>query len=311
MKNYAQNQNWNTINQMLPVEFQMAPNNLPVEEIWEWNGNKIHLDRYPNPTATHRLFLHHGVGTNGRQMNLIFGHKMAQLGYDVIAFDNLGYGMTQVNQKNINYSDWVHAFADFVNHETQKDYKKPILFGLSAGGMLAYNAACLMDEVHGIIGLCFLQNDNKTVGNLTAKYKNTNWFLLPIMKILSKTPLKTFLISMKAVSKMNLLVNNPEALPHFLSDKTSAGASVQLQFLYSYMTYKSAIPVESFNKCPILLTQPENDFWTPLELSQLSMHNCKAPFTIKILEKGGHFPMELTALQQLIEHAKHFIQNNT
>lgn len=308
MKNYSQNTPWKSINKLLPIEFQIKENNLPTEEIWEWNGNKIHLDIYPNPSATHRFFLHHGVGTNGRQMNMIFGHKMAKMGYDVVAFDNLGYGMTEVNQKNINYEDWVQAFADFVNEETKKNYKKPILFGLSAGGMLAYNAACLMNEVHGIIGLCFLQNNNKTVGNLTAKYKNTNWFLLPIMKILAKTPLKTFPISMKAVSKMNLLVNNPEALQHFLSDKSSAGASVQLQFLYSYMTYKSLIPVETFDKCPILLTQPENDLWTPLELSQISMKNCKAPFTIKILENGGHFPMEEKALHQLIEHANHFIQ---
>jgi pimeloyl-ACP methyl ester carboxylesterase len=77
------------------------------------------------------------------------------------------------------------------------------------------------------------------------------------------------------------------------------------------MTYQSKIPVPQFTKCPILLTQPEKDLWTPLELSQLSMQNCKTPFTIKILEKGGHYPMELTALQQLIEHANHFIQNNT
>ena len=310
MKNYDQNPNWKAINQMLPFEFQMEPNNLPIEEIWDWNGNKIHLDRYPNPTATHRIFLHHGVGTNGRQMNLIFGHKMAKLGYEVVAFDNLGYGMTQVNQKNINYSHWVQAFADFVNYETKKDYKKTILFGLSAGGMLAYNAACYINEVHGIIGLCFLQNNNKTVGNLTAKYKNTNWFLVPFMNILSKTPFKTFPISMKAVSKMNLLVNNSDALRHFLTDKTSAGASVQLQFLYSYMTYKSKIPVSEFTKCPILLTQPENDHWTPLALSQISMQNCAAPFTIKVLQNGGHFPMETTALQQLIEYANDFMQNS-
>ncbi|WP_312553886.1 alpha/beta hydrolase [Empedobacter brevis] len=309
MKTYHSNQAWKELNALLPKDFQITENNLPLEETWEWKGNHMHLDRYPNPEAEYRIFLHHGVGTNGRQLNMIFGHKMAALGYDVVAMDNLGYGMTEVNQKDITYNDWVQAFADFVNAETKRDYKKPILYGLSAGGMLIYNASCFMDEVYGMIGMCFLQNDNKYIGNETARFKGTNWLVVPAMEKLSKTKIRTTPVAMKDVSKMDCLVNNEKALKIFLQDDASAGAKVQLQFLSEYMTYQLPVPVEACDKCPILLTQPELDRWTPLELSEISMKGIKAPYTVKILEGGGHYPMEEKALQQLMTYAHQFIQS--
>ncbi len=115
-------------------------------------------------------------------------------------------------------------------------------------------------------------------------------------------------IPMKAVSKMNALVNNKKALKVFLKDKASAGASVQLQFLYEYMHYKLPIPVAQFDKCPIILMQPEKDNWTPLHLTEISMNGIKAPFTVKILKDGGHYPMEEIALQQLVQYADEFIK---
>jgi alpha-beta hydrolase superfamily lysophospholipase len=311
MKSYTSNKAWKQINDLLPKEFQIAEGNLPIEETWDWNGNKMHLDRYPNPNAKYRIFLHHGVGTNGRQLNMIFGHKMAALGYEVVAMDNLGYGMTKVAQKNITYSDWILSFADFVNAETKRDYKKTILYGLSAGGMLTYSSACFINELEGIIGMCFLKNDEKVVAKQTAKYGSTNFIAIPLMGILKNIGFKRFPLPMKWVSKMNLLTNNKEALNIFIKDNASGGASVQLQFLHEYLTYKQTIPVQDFDRCPILLTQPQKDDWTPLELSKLSLKGLKSTLLIKILEEGGHYPMEEKALQQLIKYADEFIQSLT
>lgn len=309
MKTYNSNVAWKQINALLPVDFQLKENSLPLEEAWQWNGNNIHLDRYPNPQSEYRVFLHHGVGTNGRQMSMILGHKLAELGYDVVAMDNLGYGMTEVNQKDITYDNWVHCFADFVNAETKRDYKKPVLYGLSAGGMICYNSACFMNEVHGIIGMCFLKNDDETVGKETAKFGWSNWFAFPMMNFFTKIGFRRMKLPMKAVSKMNALTNNKKALEIFLKDKASAGANVQLQFLYEYTHYHLPIPVVQFDKCPIILTQPEKDRWTPLHLTELSMKGIKAPFTIKTLENGGHYPMEEKALQQLVRYANEFIKS--
>ena len=309
MISYNSNTAWKQLNELLPTDFQIQENNQPLEETWDWKGNKIHLDRYPNPNSEYRIFLHHGVGTNGRQMSMILGHKLAALGYDIVAMDNLGYGMTEVNQKDITYDNWVHCFADFVNTETKRDYKKPVLYGLSAGGMICYNAACFINEVHGIIGMCFLKNDDKTVGKETAKFGWSNWFVFPMMNFFSKIGFARLKLPMKAVSKMNALVNNKKALGIFLKDNTSAGASVQLQFLYEYVNYKLPIPVSQFDKCPIILTQPEKDRWTPLYLSEISMKGIKAPFTVKLLNGGGHYPMEETALKQLLQYTVEFIKS--
>ena len=164
-----------------------------------------------------------------------------------------------------------------------------------------------MDEVYGIIGMCFLKNDDKTVGEETSKFKGTSWMVVPTMQALSKTPLRRLMIPMKKVSKMDALTNNPEALKIMMEDSASGGASVQLQVLAEYMTYRMPIPAEDYDRCPILLTQPELDRWTPLKLSQISMKGIKAPFTVKILSGGGHYPMEETALRQLVDNAKTFI----
>jgi len=311
MKTYQSNSTWKQLNELLPSDFQLKPNEVPLEEFWDWKGNNIHLDRYPNPGATYRIFLHHGVGTNGRQLNMIFGHKMAKLGYEVVAIDNLGYGMTEVNQEDVTYTDWVRCFADFVNVETKRDHKKPILYGLSAGGMLCYNAACFMDEVYGIIGMCFLKNDDKTVGDATSKYGRMNWLTLLGMNFASKIGFKRMPIQVKGVSKMNLLTKQEKALNIFLKDEASAAASMQVQFLHEYMSYRSPIAVEQFDRCPLLLTQPEDDKWTPQELSEISLKGIKAPLTIKTLKNGGHYPMEETALRQLIQYSDEFIKSQS
>ncbi len=309
MRSYKDNEAWSRINALLPESFQIAESNMPVEEQWDWRGNKVHLDRYPNPDAQYRIFLHHGVGTNGRQLNMIFGHKMAALGYDIVAIDNLGYGETEVNQKDITYSDWVQLFVDFINYETKRDRKKVILYGLSAGGMMTYNAACYLDNVDAIIGMCFLKNDNKTVAARTSRYPLFSTLGTPFMRMLSAIGFKRLLNPMKLVSKMNALVNNKEALKIFLNDKSSAGGWVQTQFLYEYMSYKALIPPAEFDKCPILLTQPDDDRWTPYELTEISLKDVKAPFTVKILEGAGHYPMEENGLNQLIYYAHKFIQS--
>ena len=309
MKSYNSNAAWKQLNGLLPIDFQIKEDNLPVEETWDWNGNKMHLDRYPNPTAECRIFLHHGVGTNGRQLNMIFGHKMAALGYEVVAMDNLGYGLTEVNQKDIKYEDWVQSFTDFINAENKRDYKKTILYGLSAGGMLVYCVACNLKEVHGIIGMCFLKNDDKRVQYETVKFPKTNWLALPLLRSLCSLGFGKVRIPIKGLSKMNDLVNNKEALEIFLADELSANSSVQLQFIYSLVTYQLPIPVTQFDKCPILLTQPEKDTWTPLAVSQISMEGIKAPFTIKILKDAGHYPMEEKGLKQLIHYADEFIKS--
>ena len=55
------------------------------------------------------------------------------------------------------YGDWVELVSAFVDAEAAKEPSKPIvLYGLSAGGMLAYQVAAKNKHVKGIVGMTFL-----------------------------------------------------------------------------------------------------------------------------------------------------------
>ena len=47
-----------------------------------------------------------------------------------------------------------------------------------------HDASFYMDEVYGIIGMCFLKNDDKTVGEETSKFKGASWIVVPTMQAL-------------------------------------------------------------------------------------------------------------------------------
>lgn len=60
---------------------------LPVEEWWENRGHKIHLDHWRNQAAKVKVILHHGVGTNGRQMSMILGVPLRSAGFDLVFYE--------------------------------------------------------------------------------------------------------------------------------------------------------------------------------------------------------------------------------
>ena len=104
--------------------------------------------------------------------------------------------------------------------------------------------------------------------------------------------------------------NDQEALKIMLNDRTSAGNSMSLNFLNSYMNYQSKYNISAFTQCPILLTQPAEDHWTPLAYSQSVMNQLTVPHEVVMLPKGGHYPVEAEALEQLQSSSIQFIQQN-
>ncbi len=110
---------------------------MPAEEWWQWQGNKIHLDTYRNPEAKVKVILFHGVGTNSRQMSMILGGPLAKRGYETIAIDMPGCGVTEVGKgKLIRYDDWVQAGSDLIDAELAHDDRPIVLYGLSVGGAM-------------------------------------------------------------------------------------------------------------------------------------------------------------------------------
>ena len=116
---------------------------------------------------------------------------------------------------------------------------------------------------------------------------------------------------MAAFGKMSALVNKPEALKILLADPSSAGNEVSLKFVESYLSYTPAIAPEDFEVCPILLTQPAEDRWSPLALSQrfFSLLSRVKP-TIVNLENAGHYLLEEPGLGQMTDAIAKFIEKN-
>lgn len=174
--------------------------------------------------------------------------------------------------------------------------------------MEAYHVACKNKKIKGIIGMTFLDQRDQKVRDETTK--NIFWGKLgvPLSGLSSNIGLSNLKMKMTICSKMNALCNDKNALKVMLKDKTSDGSSVPLKFIYTYMTYTPDIEPENFNICPILLTQPKEDRWTPLHLSTQFLNKIKkVPVNIVELENGSHYPIEESALDQLHSNILQFI----
>lgn len=157
--------------------------------------------------------------------------------------------------------------------------------------------------------MTFLDQQDKNVCNTTTR----NWFMshvaVPMLGVLNKTGFGRMKIKMSIASKMWALCNNPAAMKAFMRDKTSAGNSCTVAFLDSYMNHKLLCAPEDFKVCPILLTQPEKDRWTPLELSMPFLDRIKqVDARIVLLPGGYHYPVEETALRKMHNEIVAFVE---
>lgn len=293
----------------LPAAYRLDAGHLPQEYFWSWHKYQIHIDHYPRPQAKAKVILLHGVGTNGHQMSLVLGSPLAKLGYETFALDLPGYGLTQYpHKKDIRYQHWVQLVSDFINEQAAQDSRPIFLYGLSAGGMLTLHVTMQDPNIKGIIGMTFLDQQQLEVKKGTMRFSPPSSVLLPGMRVASHTPVGNLKLPMSLVSKMSKLTNNPTALEIMLQDKTSAGNSMSIHFLNSYIHYQKPYALNQFRQCPVLLTQPEQDRWTPLALSQPVLKQLQVEHEVVILPQGGHYPVEQEALDQLLKSSHTFIQ---
>ncbi|GAA1038249.1 alpha/beta hydrolase [Streptomyces murinus] len=308
---YREQQAWRDLQRFLPERLRLTDETAPEEEFWDWRGHRVHLDRYPNPGARAKVVLHHGVGTNGRQMSLILGAPLARLGFETVALDNLGYGLTQVRPGTTpSYDDWVDLVVDFLAHERARDGRPIILYGLSAGGMLTYHVAAKAPRgtLAGIVGMTFLDQRLQQVRDETAHDRIAARLGGPLMGLLARTPVAGLKCPMSLASKMSALANDPGAMKVFLKDRTSAANWVSIRFLDRYMNYAPAVEPEDFDACPVLLTQPAEDRWTPHHLSVPVLSRItKVPVDTVMLDNAGHYPLEEPGLRQMRDAIADFV----
>ncbi len=310
MRRYEHQRAWKEIQQFLPASVRFDEGFGPREESWTWRGDGVHLDRFENSASPLKLILVHGVGTNGRQMSLIVGGPLWKQGFETVAVDLPGYGLTDVRPgRLVRYDDWVQVVGDLVDAEFQRDRKPVVLFGLSAGGMLTYHVAAVNEHVVGIVGTTFLDPRERAVRDAASHDRFVSRVVIPIGNLAARTPLRRLRLPMRAVTRMRALANDPGAQRAFVRDGTSAGNSATIGFIASYLQYVPAVEPEAFTRCPVLLTQPGEDRWTPLALSELFLDRVrKVPKHVVILQNAGHYPLEQPGLSQLEEAIVHFLE---
>ncbi|KAH8895970.1 lysophospholipase-like protein [Thozetella sp. PMI_491] len=310
---YEVQSTWKEIQAFLPTRLHFTEDHKPTEETWENRGHRLHIDRWRNPNAKARVILHHGVGTNGREMSMILGVPLHTAGFEVVAIDMPGYGVTQ-NAPGITYKydDWVDIACDLLDKESA-DGLPVLLYGLSAGGMLAFQVAGKMKKEGrttpiGIVSMCFIDVRQQWVLDATAN----NLFMSHVgtrsAGLLNRLGLGWVSMPFKMIAKMTALVNDDAALRICLRDRSSAGAWVSMRFMATYQHYQPTMDWEEFDVCPILLTQPAADPWTPLSLSQPFLDRAKGT-QVSIVELGnaGHYPLEDPGLQQLADAMIRFL----
>lgn len=280
----------------------------PDESYWFWNNNQIHIDSKTSSTNKMTAILIHGAGANGRILSL-FGSYLFQNGINYYAPDNLGYGLTKLSYDCFEYEDWVSMMCDFVQHIQAKENNDVFLIGLSVDGMLAYQVASQVDNICGLIVTTLA--DPRNVETRVAL--SGNRFLATFgMSLLGKFRFVTDKIKLpiKWFCKMELMSPNTEFSKLFNDDKLAGGAKVPMKFLRTFATYNPEIEFEDFDKCPILLLQPEKDDWTPLAVNRKVYNKLKGEKKLIILKECGHAPIEAPGIYDMEKHALEFIQVN-
>lgn len=302
---YVNDPYWKEVQSYLPEENRLTEDALPEEYFLPVDDCSIHIDHYKPAAPKGKVILFHGVGGNGRLLSFI-ALPLMKSGLEVICPDMPPYGYTQY-ERPVTYAAWVACGSKIVQHYQSENALPTFLFGLSAGGMLAYQVACECSPIIGLIVTCILDQRNKLVVKSTAR--------IPLFGMLAK-PLLAFAnrfagninVPMKWISNMKAITNNSELAALLMKDKKSSGARVSLSFLHAMLHPVILVEPESFHVCPVLLVHPGDDRWTDIKLSNLFYARFACEKETVILDGAGHFPIERSGLKQLEAACTAFIE---
>jgi alpha-beta hydrolase superfamily lysophospholipase len=305
-KSYNEFASWKAFQSFFPNEFQLNEDNLPIEEYWDWTDYSVHLDRYKskgNPRNI-KILLIHGGGGNGRLLSPI-GAAMSARGYECVAPDLPGFGLTEINKPN-SYDTWVNLVVALIEKEFEKDNKPVLLCGISLGGMLSYHAACKSNSVAGLMVSSLADTSKKEVQIQLSRNNFMGKTSYAVLKNMSKLT-DNIKVPIKMTTKMWAMANNQEFVKLLKKDKVGSGSWVYLKFFRTLFEAKPTIEPEDFVKCPLLFFQPEKDFIIPWSISEPFYERLKCEKEVVFLENCGHIPLEEPGIEQLREKAIEFI----
>ncbi len=289
---------WKQYQTFFPDEMKINEDNAPAEEWMVWNHVHVHLDRMAVPHAALKIILIHGAGGNGRML-APYARMLQNYGYEVVSPDLPPYGLSYADSiKALDYQLWINIINELINRELEKDGKPVILLGTSIGGMLAYHAAVQSKRVKGLIATTFVDTSDVKARDQLAPNKLISRVGKIVMDKFSYL-LDSFFISIKHVSRMNLITNNDALTKLIMNDKQAAGVQIPLRLLRTFLNRKPVLKPEEFDCCQVLLVHPQVDPMTPFSFSKSFYDKIKGKKECVILEGAGHFPIEQPGLEQM------------
>lgn len=300
---------WNEYATCFPNGYGVQAGSRPREEYWSWNGNRVHLDVYRNDSARTKIVMLHGVGGNGRVLSFIAA-PLHRAGFEVVAPDLPGYGLTEMPEKSWDYNTWIDIATDLVAKESGRDDRPIVLFGLSAGGMLAYQVATRSSIVRAVAASCVLDFREPEVLESSARSPTMGRFGVPVLRVLAKI-VPRLMLPMKMVANAGALANKKELLDVLIDDRHSAGAWVPLALMASMTSTSPAVEPERFLDRPFLLVHPEDDRWVDVGLSRIFFDRLACPKKLVMLEGAGHLPCERPGIDQMMDALLEFLATVT
>ncbi|HEY0255627.1 MAG TPA: alpha/beta hydrolase [Kofleriaceae bacterium] len=297
MQTYDAHTQWQDYQAFFPEGLRLTSTAMPREEAWAWRGLEVHIDRLDNPAAPLKVIVLHGAGAYGRVMAP--ASVIAQrYGYATITPDLPGYGLTAVPRSKMTYELWIDCVVDLIAEECARDSRPIVLFGVSLGGLLAYQVAT-RTQVDGLAATT-LADPRETATR--RDFARTPLLGVVGLWLLDKLSFMTdgLPLPMSLMSKMNHISNKPELSALVKTDKLGGGSWVPARFLRTLMTTAPAIEPEDFDRCPVLLAHPGVDRMTDISLSRrffdrLGTRDKK----MVVLDGASHMPTEHPGVDQL------------
>jgi len=305
--NYQSENYWRRYQPFFPAEAQITAGHEPEEEWFAWRNAAIHLDRFAAPTAPLTIILAHGGGGYGR-MFAPLGRLLHAAGYEVVAPDLPGYGLSRADDALTTYPAWVALLCDLAASEHRRNGRRVVFFGGSLGGYLAYLCAARLGPqlVAGVIATTLADPRSALVRRQFARNALVLHALMPLMPWFAaltgslKLPVKWF-------TKMDAMANQPALNRLVAGDPFGGNVSVPVRFMHSIFAVRPDIEPEDFNVCPVLLAHPAEDRWTGIASSRPFFDRIKGEKSLIMLENCGHFPVEEPGISQLRQAALAFL----
>lgn len=306
---YRSSPYWLQYQDFFPPSARLCADDAPAEEWFAWRGAAIHVDRFAThaPTASLTVILVHGGGGYGR-MFAPLGKLLHAAGYEVIAPDLPGYGLSQAGHELTTYANWVDLLCDLAAAEQRRSDRRVVLLGGSLGGYLAYLCAARMGPqlVAGLIATTLADPRSALVQRQFARNALVLHGLLPLLPWFAAL-FGTLRLPIKWFTKMQAMSNDPALTRLVAADPCGGGAWVPVSFMQSIFSARPTIEPEDFEVCPILLAHPAADRWTGIASSQEFFDRIKGQKTLRMLDNCGHFPIEEPGITQLQDAALDFL----